>query len=1135
MKRLNYFLSFLLLSLTGATASAQTTKLGDQLLEVPTDGTTQVFLQTATSRNAYWDGDIANPTGDVTDNCIAVLEPTGNEVDGYPTYRIKQVSTGKYLMNHELSDWMDSSDLGVTIGTTDNVSEAFVATILPVDDSGNIRTTATEDKSNQTVEDGCFVICSEYTYTSGSDVVPTYLGWYAGAPFMSPYQDTNGWYIYAVAKAGGAEQLTKAMETYFPNGVDEATYPVGTQPGYYSQEAFNAAKQVYDAVVAALSSGSEITDEQAEAYTEQLRQASETLAAGIMPITTGYYVFKGSGRSSEAGTYAMYDAGSQLQWNTTAYEIPEELTEADAQYIFHITVNADTTLYIRNLATGKYPQTVVTSQSVATATDSIPYDYEPTTSGMVASFIFRPTGDTNGYHYIHEAGGGSIVGWEDATATAFQVVPVDETQIAALATAVEQTRLNNQLSELAATADAAINAATAYKADADNLTDDGYILFDDLGLVTDAAQLSSNYPDPSEGTNIGALVDNDYSTYFHTSWHNTGTHTALHYVQADLGQTEQTLVIQFLKRQASANDHLKTFRLLATNDTTGTWADQGVYTVNYEKAAIVGGDTLRNSACITGATMDQAYRFVRIVCLTTTTARSLSYPYWHAAEIRFYEGSVDEENSTLSQVDASVVQTLKDQLATAKTAVAAGNATQAQVDALQAAYDAFVAQLPDPSKVSTALSALTTEKNALYYSEEDEVGAFPESAKTAAETVISEIQEELNSKTTSEWTLADVNSALDRISAAEEALAASMVLPKEGTLYVIRTATTGTAQGRAANAPLYAKSSAIEGSIAYMIPKQDGSAADSVNVEDHYNYVWLAETVDATNRTVTLRNLYTGRYIGQQETTSSAVPQSVQPVALPIVSARASFAAVGLKVYDSEDVTEYLNTGANGNIVAWTSGEAGADNSAYTFTAIDLEAGEGLTYVPVTAGVKQIITLPFTAGIFAGEGTAYTSTAVDAASDDVVTLAEIDVTSDEAVAAGEPFVYEAAANETELPVYIKLDGNGLPQWGNKAQYVNGLMGTLDGTVIPDDALTAGAWTYNNGNLTKVPATAAAYLKTVGANSGFITAADLTGVKSVETTTTNAAGNGKVYDLQGRRVQQAGKGLYIINGKKVLVK
>ena len=46
-----------------------------------------------------------------------------------------------------------------------------------------------------------------------------------------------------------------------------------------------------------------------------------------------------------------------------------------------------------------------------------------------------------------------------------------------------------------------------------------------------------------------------------------------------------------------------------------------------------------------------------------------------------------------------------------------------------------------------------------------------------------------------------------------------------------------------------------------------------------------------------------------------------------------------------------------------------------------------------------------------------------------------------------------------------------------------------------------------------------------------TYADLAGINSV----TADQQNGQVYDLMGRRVQQAAKGLYIMNGKKYIVK
>ena len=1136
MKRLNYVLSFLLLMVFSLSASAQTLKLGDQLTEIPTDGTTQVILQTATG-TAFWDGNIANPT-DVTDNCAAVFVPTGKQVDGYDTYYIQQVSTGKYLKNYTLYGGQDSSDLGVDIGTTDNKSEAFVATILPYDANGGFRTAASNAHGYQDpAGGGLFVICSEYTYENAGETVPTYFGWYGGAPFMSPYEDTNGWYIYSTAQASGAEMLEKAITAYFPSGIDEGTYPTGNQPGYYSTEAYNNAKTAYDEAQALLSSGEDITEAQATEMSQKLKEASEALANGIVPITTGYYFFMGPGRNetaASAGKYAMYDNGSVLAWNTTEYTIPEELTESDAKYIFHVTVNEDGTLYIKNLYTGLYPQSIATSESVKTGSEAVPYSYAATSTVMPASFNFWATADNSSYHKLHEANGGSIVGWCDATASAFQVKPVDESQIEALAEAVAKAQRLKELNTLVSDAELALHKATSYKADADNLTEDGCVIFDDLGLAGDASQLTCNNLDSSEGNNIAALIDNDPTTYIHTSWHSTGTHTEYHYVQADLGEAVNTVVIQLLKRQGAANDHLKTFRLLATNDTTGTWADQGVYAVNYELDAVFGEDTLKSAAAITGATLDGSYRFIRIEGLTTSTARSLSYPYWHAAEMRFYSGSEDTENSTLGQVDEAVVAALKTQLAASKAAIKSGDATQAQIDAMQKAYDDFEAQIPDPSRITSVLGTFSSAYIVYYYSDNGEVGSFPTSAKTAAQEVILDIQNQINNKKSSEWTVADVNAAITKINEARTALDAQMVMPTAGTLYVIRTATTGTASGRAANAPIYVKNSGLSSGLYYMAPNQAGT--DSVDVATHYNYVWLAESVDAENKTVTLRNLYTGRYIGQQESAGSVIPASAEPVALSLVPARDnSKAAVDVVVNNAEDNVEYINTGANGNIVAWNEGTSGLDNSAFTFSTIDLAEGEGLTYVPVTAGQKQIVTLPFAAGFFSGEGTAYTSTAIDATSDDVITLEALDMTAEQVVTAGEPFVYEATEGETEVPVYIVLGDDGMPAWSFETKYVNGLVGVIDGASITDAACAAGAWIYSSGNLLKVPASAASYIKNISANSGYICADASTGVKTVETTTNSAAANGKIFDLQGRRVVKAEKGLYIINGKKVLVK
>lgn len=70
-----------------------------------------------------------------------------------------------------------------------------------------------------------------------------------------------------------------------------------------------------------------------------------------------------------------------------------------------------------------------------------------------------------------------------------------------------------------------------------------------------------------------------------------------------------------------------------------------------------------------------------------------------------------------------------------------------------------------------------------------------------------------------------------------------------------------------------------------------------------------------------------------------------------------------------------------------------------------------------------------------------------------------------------------------------------------------------------------------------------YTTVLGANRAFIAPAQANNVRAIVFTGSVATGinaatfnaNGNAYDLQGRRVQNAQKGLYILNGKKVLVK
>ena len=56
------------------------------------------------------------------------------------------------------------------------------------------------------------------------------------------------------------------------------------------------------------------------------------------------------------------------------------------------------------------------------------------------------------------------------------------------------------------------------------------------------------------------------------------------------------------------------------------------------------------------------------------------------------------------------------------------------------------------------------------------------------------------------------------------------------------------------------------------------------------------------------------------------------------------------------------------------------------------------------------------------------------------------------------------------------------------------------------------------------------LSSVSPSRYYITFDDITGIKSLKTD-----GEEEVYTLSGQRVEKAGKGVYIVNGKKVIKK
>ena len=102
------------------------------------------------------------------------------------------------------------------------------------------------------------------------------------------------------------------------------------------------------------------------------------------------------------------------------------------------------------------------------------------------------------------------------------------------------------------------------------------------------------------------------------------------------------------------------------------------------------------------------------------------------------------------------------------------------------------------------------------------------------------------------------------------------------------------------------------------------------------------------------------------------------------------------------------------------------------------------------------------------------------------------------------------------------------------------IGTLAATTIPASDGSYSYYAYNNGSLVKITTNAATlpafrgYFKVAGASARSLNISldnEATGISTL--LMNNGKVNNEVYNLKGQRVSQPTKGLYIVNGKKVI--
>ena len=1234
MKRFyNYFLSLLLLMVAGVSgAMAQSVYDQGDLLETEEAITSQNVL--LYSQGMHGTGYL-NGTGAfaqaISKTCLYRFEATGESVDGHNIYLIKQVSTGLYVKDYQLpKDGEDSNDeggfkSGDATDMTSSAAEALKVTVTVAENgSDDAYAGATEgSKGEQDLSYTAFVIRRAELVNDGVQ----FFG-HLGKPFHSVYKDTNAWHIYSVTEPTGRDKVLAYTAAYYgtSNTDPSTTYPAGTTPGTYKADLVTPAHQAWQEAFDALQVEGQfpLTDEEVNELCVRIESTIEALQSkdAYNPITSGYYFIK-----SSAGRY-LYGASQSTNDFVYAGKAGEDigtdaLTLNNLKYLWKVgDVPTDSLYTITNAAMGKnlggasvkanpagdngYGFTIAADAKVVVLKGVCKADDGTTTDAAVFNLINptkEPANNKFGYHSKYD--NRPVMGWDAVNSinNCYTFIPVsaDEASIAALLAQDKQNKLNEELGSAFATATTYYNGGNVFNRP-EGATYTGSFTEEGKMVSATGDEDNSNWwcnkKQSGEGT-YEALTDNDPTTYFHSNWGGGDFTPSIennHYLVAKLDAPASGDIMIKVAKRATGNDYPTQFAVYGSNDFTkdkgdaSTWVFQGYADISYTDSVAyllkdaAGNDsiasTVKDGIGVAYAHLDGSYAYLRFSAIQTQfnvgrPANNRGYfclaqmNVWPAAGV---VTTVTDQYNEVMTAAPEVYAALGEEIKKASDVLAAGTATQTEIDALNAAIENFKNNLPEPSRVTDAYNTAKAFLDAANTSEliGTELAQYSQETADALQATLAKYE------TFDKIDLASINAAVNDINASFNAFKSSVRLPEAGKFYTIKSASKKVVaeadasnqgyQGAIYNAIVYSANnnnsnslSDANSSVRFTFANHssevtaDGETSldammsqltDSVSLKEDASYVWKAET--AQDGKMVLRNLATGMYLTGA---NGKLYQSTEPTPILGEGVRANVFRFNLGE-NADGVTQYMNTkGATGTVVPWRA--ADDENSYWQFNELaeDDYTTESFAIKGATEGEFYAATFPVSVNSDAN-AVVYTVLGVNEAKDKLI-LAEADE-----VPAGTPVILLADAisnsdGSTVGSLVIGCEDLSTAEFVFEPKVGDGLCGTICEPVdinencghLAGGKIVTGAYTVpcNSAYLANAAITSEkgkAFIE-LGKGVGDI----LTGIDDAKVVVLPSVVN--VYGINGQLIKKSVKaanatknlpaGVYVIGGQKVLVK
>mgnify|MGYP002622715660 CR=1 FL=1 len=1048
-------------------------------------------------------------------------------------------------------------------------------------------------------KDACELIAEiETPLSSTSETLPSpafnpsgykYLRFYCEATQGSSEQYNNRGYfhvaefqLYPAVKLDDAVVALKDLEDARDKYLNySGTFVAGTEPGLYDPAAIEAFEAALEAANQLLDyePGNEPDAEVSKAATEALIAAYEAVIASRVPFTIadGYYRIRGAmtyvndfdtGEKDDEGNaitearevwkYMLIsetDDAINGRWGT-----PEPL-ENDAPSIWKITAR-DGYYDIVSVATDARFNEVATSTAITLSKESqnlmaieaVGSDDE----GQVIVNIRVSTQDAGNYYYIHQGGhssgagvSGNLVGWSSTysegapAASEWMFVPVteDEVQAALAAYAI----LHDHDVMVADFEETLANAKTNLKIAKDISANVDF----ERPLVNDPYQFDSPYTEASEGS-IEALLDGDTGTFWHSAWSGGSVAGGTHYLQVELVDNDVVEAAFQFTRRAVANDHITEWGVYGTNDPGADKAD----------CEVLAGEILTPYGSNTETLISEpfpvkGYQYLRFYINHTTTERG----YGHMSEFQLYPAEVIDPATSQYKVMgnlASDLEAIVEELSGINTA----DLTADQYNALKSAYDAFMVKFVDPTELRQAIEAAKAKTDIVTIGEQP--GFWTDESCIASLTQAIEEAEAYDEA--GDYTPEHSTELIAKLQAADSGIAEAAIGVQTDKWYRIRFGTliefedhewdlvAGNAPDNGTSEELFGKYVTVadletdEGGNNYLYPAEGENitlgknlyldAEEDIDEKDYslFRFIAVADTA------YLIQNKATGMFI-KAAGTSGAVSLSVHP---SLFGVRAI--GYGLNVFPARtlagEAQSFLHAQVAQNIlVTWNVDYPGSRSGFFIEEADAVEADYSGSAFRIALEPGSLSTFCFPMDVAAETGM-YT---VEKVEDGTVTL--IPITK---AAAGRPFVFiygdtETYDSETEDDLSEPVDFTHGYDLVAEPQASDLLKGTFASQTVGAGVIVA------EGNKFVVTRNSGS---SVGANrayisdeAGYDTSAEVAfvigeGDDNVAAALANVAKGGDLYNVEGQLLRRGanlndlrtmGRGIYILNGTKVVVK